>query len=38
MKSDIKDFVAGCEICQRNKHQAMSPSGLLQPLPIPKKI
>ena len=28
MKSDIKNFVAGCEICQRNKHQAMSPAGL----------
>ena len=38
MKSDIKDFVASCEICQHSKHQAMSPTGLLQPLPIPEKI
>ena len=35
MKSDIKNFVAGCEICQRNKHLAMGPAGLLHPLPIP---
>ncbi|XP_044476613.1 uncharacterized protein LOC123204119 [Mangifera indica] len=38
MKKCIRDFVAHCEICQRNKYQAMSPAGLLQPLPIPDKV
>lgn len=38
MKSNIKDFVAACEVCQHNKYQAMSPAGLLQPQPIPEKI
>ena len=35
MKNDIKQFVAECSVCQQNKYQAMSPSSLLQPLPIP---
>lgn len=38
MKTDIQKFVASCEICQRNKHKAMHPAGLLQPLPIPNKV
>lgn len=36
MKHDVQEFVAKCDICQRNKYQAMSPVGLLQPLPILK--
>ncbi|TYJ97474.1 ty3-gypsy retrotransposon protein [Cucumis melo var. makuwa] len=34
MKSDVKKYVEQCEICQRNKTEATSPSGLLQLLPI----
>lgn len=34
MKSDVKKYVEQCEICQRNKTEATSPTGLLQPLPI----
>jgi len=34
----ITSFVFGCVICQRNKNQACSPQGLLQPLPIPEVI
>lgn len=38
MKSDIKRFVEEKSVCQQNKYQALSPSGLLQPLPIPHQI
>ena len=38
MKSNIRDFIACCDVCQHNKYQAMSPAGLLQPLPIPKRV
>ncbi|WVZ06906.1 hypothetical protein V8G54_020252 [Vigna mungo] len=34
MKKQIQEYVQQCEICQRNKYQALTPSGLLQPLPI----
>ncbi|KAL4030371.1 hypothetical protein IC575_008607 [Cucumis melo] len=38
MKNDIKIYVDQCPVCQQNKTQALSPTGLLQPLPIPNRI
>ncbi|KAA0032387.1 ty3-gypsy retrotransposon protein [Cucumis melo var. makuwa] len=38
MKNDIKLYVDQCHVCQQNKVQALSPVGLLQPLPIPNRI
>lgn len=32
MKKTIKDFMISSEICQKNKYQAISLAGLLQPL------
>ncbi|XP_026435822.1 uncharacterized protein LOC113333611 [Papaver somniferum] len=36
MKQEILLFVTECDICQRNKGECSFPSGLLQPLPVPK--
>ncbi|XP_031284841.1 uncharacterized protein LOC116143531 [Pistacia vera] len=38
MKKDIKEFVDACTICKQNKYNALSPTGLLQPLPIPNQV
>ncbi|XP_044477547.1 uncharacterized protein LOC123204809 [Mangifera indica] len=38
MKKDIKKFVVECGVCQKVKYEAASPTGLLQPLPIPTNI
>jgi len=38
MKRDIKKFVEECPICQQSKNLALSPAGLLQPLPIPHLV
>lgn len=38
MKQHIMDYICRCDICQKNKYQAMSPAGLLQPIPIPELI
>ena len=34
MKKDIQSYVAGCEIYQKSKYEALSLTGLLQLLPI----
>ncbi|KAF3631634.1 Photosystem II 5 kDa protein, chloroplastic [Capsicum annuum] len=38
MKTTIKDYVAACSVCQRNKAVNLSPAGLLQPLQLPNQI
>lgn len=34
MRTHIKEFVAACLICQRNKVEQLKPAGMLQPLPV----
>ncbi|MCI06562.1 RNA-directed DNA polymerase (Reverse transcriptase) [Trifolium medium] len=38
MSKRVRDFVRACDICQRQKYAATTPSGLLQPLPVPNAI
>ncbi|KAK9155413.1 hypothetical protein Sjap_002893 [Stephania japonica] len=38
MRSDIREYVTSCSICQANKYEKLAPDGLLQPLPIPTAI
>lgn len=38
MKSDMQAFVSACDVCQRNKSEALSLAGLLQPLPVPTQV
>ena len=38
MKSDIAKFVAECDICQCKKSSITSPTGLLQPIPLPLRF
>lgn len=38
MKKDLQNFDAACDSSQCNKHETLSPTGLLQPLPIPTRI
>jgi hypothetical protein len=37
MKKDVVDYITRCMECQRVKEEHRHPTGLLQPLPIPKK-
>ena len=37
LKSDIKNFVVGCLVCQQNKVETIKTLGLLQPLSIPSQ-
>jgi transposase InsO family protein len=34
----VEDFVRACPVCQRNKTEALSPAGLLQPLAVPSAV
>lgn len=38
MKASVRNYIRACEVCQRNKSENVSPPGLLQPLPVPKRI
>ena len=38
MKKDVKQFVAECDTCQRNKSEIVAPPGLLQPLQVPDRV
>jgi hypothetical protein len=33
-----REYVWGCEVCQRNKTEHLHPTGLLQPLPVPSTV
>lgn len=37
MKADVKRFIRECDTSQRVKAENLSPTGLLQPLSIPKR-
>lgn len=34
----VREFVKGCDVCQRNKTEHLHPAGLLQPLEVPSSI
>ncbi|KAI0993687.1 Transposon Tf2-9 polyprotein, partial [Podosphaera aphanis] len=36
MAEDLRDYVASCQLCLRNKHKTHKPYGKLSPLPIPE--
>lgn len=38
MQRSVRDFVRACDVCQRQKYNATTPGGLLQPLPIPNAV
>jgi hypothetical protein len=34
----VREYVRGCEVCQRNKTEHLHPVGLLQPLSVPSEV
>lgn len=38
MATTIKEFIQGCDVCQRNKNDNLSSKGLLYPLPIQERV
>lgn len=38
IKSDVQAFVSACDVCQRNKSEALSSAGLLQPFLVPTQV
>ncbi|KAL2604962.1 hypothetical protein AAZX31_09G110200 [Glycine max] len=38
MKATIMEYIHQCDVCQRKKYQALSPTGLLQHIPIPEIV
>jgi transposase InsO family protein len=34
----VKEFIQGCEVCQKNKTEHLHPAGLLQPLSVPSSV
>lgn len=38
MMTDIRRYVAACQICQHHKYSTLASGGLLQPLPIPSNV
>ncbi|CAA7049897.1 unnamed protein product [Microthlaspi erraticum] len=37
-KQTVKDFIANCQVCQKNKWETLQPAGLMQPLTVPTRI
>jgi len=37
MEKSVKEYVAACSVCARNKTSRQRPSGLLRPLPVPHR-
>lgn len=38
MRTEVKDFIQRCDVCQKNKSDLAAYPGLLQPLPIPEVV
>ena len=38
MKRDVQHYIQQCDVCQCNKHDTMTPAGLLQLLPISDRV